>query len=995
MILAMAAGACVASTAQATTITWDFGTTTPVATPDGGSTSDFTGGTASSNNNNGTVSTPINTTSASTTYAGASGQENIGAAARTGVLNTTAGTGSAYLAFSLTPTASNSTVAFSEFDFGSRSTNTGPASFQLQYSTDGTTFTNLGNAGTLTVTGNPWALYADTFSLSLSSSTTVSFRLYGFGGSGTTTSGTENWRTDDWKLTYTVTPNNTATSYFWTANGSTLGGSGTWSSTSTTWSTSDTTVSGAAVNPLSQVGVFKGTAGTVTVSGTVEADAGLQFSTTSYSLSGGALTLGGATAAANTITTDPNVSTTISTALTAANGWTKAGTGTLSLTSSSNSFAGGTTLNAGILNFTTGALGSSGNITFTGGTLQYGSSTTTDLSSRIVSSSNAIAIDTGGNDVMFASALASSNTGGLNKLGSGTLTLGTTNNYSGGTTFTGGTVSIAADAALGSGNLTFNGGTLLTSAGVTSSRTITNNAGGGTIDDGGNTDSFSGALAGTGAFTKAGSGTTTISGFAATTTTLGVVNVSAGTLNLIGGTATSGNPSNSTVAIAGGAVSGTLGLGTTIAGNALRLNSTANITGNGSINIATGGSIVATAAGVAVAPAIGISGIGGSIYLGANSGDSLTLNGAITGSAGVVFSSGFVTTGTAGTGTITLGTANSYLGDTTIALQVASATGTLVLGVDDALPTATNLSFNSASGAVNLAGHSQHVASISSTGGTIPAGITNTGGTQATLTINGTSSTTFNAPIGAASGVASSNGNIAVVLASGNSGTLALSGANSYSGGTTINGGTLLANSTDTTNGSTGSGAVNVNNTGTLGGTGNVKGAVNVNNGGTITANTVSSSGTLTTGAETWSNGGTYVWNINNATGTAGGASGWDLLSFTSLGIMLGNGETFTIKIVGNAIANFDHTKPFTFKIASGAAGSVSGFDASRFVLNTDGFTNNGLTTGDFFAVTESSDGSELDLSYVPEPSTLGVVAIACGTTLLSRRRRRRSRSSR
>ena len=76
--------------------------------------------------------------------------------------------------------------------------------------------------------------------------------------------------------------------------------------------------------------IFAGTAGTVTVSGTVTPNAGMTFSTTGYTISGGtAIALGGATAAANTITTDSAVTATISTPLSGSNGLTKAGAGIL------------------------------------------------------------------------------------------------------------------------------------------------------------------------------------------------------------------------------------------------------------------------------------------------------------------------------------------------------------------------------------------------------------------------------------------------------------------------------------------------------------------------------------------------------------------------------------------------------------------------------------------------------------------------------------------
>ena len=108
-------------------------------------------------------------------------------------------------------------------------------------------------------------------------------------------------------------------------------------------------------------------------------------------------------------------------------------------------------------------------------------------------------------------------------------------------------------------------------------------------------------------------------------------------------------------------------------------------------------------------------------------------------------------------------------------------------------------------------------------------------------------------------------------------GTVALTHANSYLGGTTITAGTLLANSTDTTNGSTGSGPVNVASGGTLGGTGQIRGSVIVH--GIITAGSAASGvapGVLTANAPgqttTFAGGGTYDVKIDSSSsnGTAG-----------------------------------------------------------------------------------------------------------------------------
>ncbi|MER3499681.1 MAG: hypothetical protein C4308_14160 [Chitinophagaceae bacterium] len=124
-------------------IVWNFGTTAVNANPSTNTTSNLTVSVVSIGNSNGTVSSPINSSAASTGYAGASGQMNIGNAARTGSLDVTPSTGSAYFEFTLTP-ASGYTVSLSAISFGSRSTSTGPVSYSIR--------TNLDNYNTKLIT---------------------------------------------------------------------------------------------------------------------------------------------------------------------------------------------------------------------------------------------------------------------------------------------------------------------------------------------------------------------------------------------------------------------------------------------------------------------------------------------------------------------------------------------------------------------------------------------------------------------------------------------------------------------------------------------------------------------------------------------------------------------------------------------------------------------------------------------------------------------------
>ena len=132
--------------------------------------------------------------------------------------------------------------------------------------------------------------------------------------------------------------------------------------------------------------------------------------------------------------------------LSGAGGFTKIGSNALVM-AGSNTYSGPTTIQAGTLVMSgVDSLGDGGNIVFNGGALRLEPGLAIDPSSRIRTSSDLMAIATSFTTVTFASPLASSNVGGLNKVGVGTLVLTAANAYTGTTTVSGGRLLVDSGA---------------------------------------------------------------------------------------------------------------------------------------------------------------------------------------------------------------------------------------------------------------------------------------------------------------------------------------------------------------------------------------------------------------------------------------------------------------------------------------------------------------------------------------------------------------------
>ena len=224
---------------------------------------------------------------------------------------------------------------------------------------------------------------------------------------------------DDVSLSYA--PGATSPIYSWIGNDTTLGGDGTWDqNTTASWSASDTTIA-AVTWDTTKTANFEGTSGTVTIDGAgVTASNGIQFSSSGYLLTGGAITL--VTNPAITVTNASDTAT-ISSKISGTAGVTKGGNGTLIL-SGANDYTGGTTIGGGVLSISSdGNLGAtSGGITLGGGTLQSTANISLDAG-RAITGSGTLAPNAGTNLTINGSisttALIISTTGTVTVAGTG------------------------------------------------------------------------------------------------------------------------------------------------------------------------------------------------------------------------------------------------------------------------------------------------------------------------------------------------------------------------------------------------------------------------------------------------------------------------------------------------------------------------------------------------------------------------------------------------